>query len=160
MKVKVKSFSRVRLLVTPWTVACQAPPSMEFLQARILEWVAISFSRRSSQPRDRIQVSHTAGRNLRAQQDRHQDRHYDPPDLSCNGFVKRKRKKLSTYTEYQQRNPCSSSHFIFIHSHFPRREKRRENMSPCEGCMVTLGPILFSVGSFTLHQWCALCEVR
>ena len=39
-------------------------------------------------------------------------------------------------------------------------EKRRENMSPCEGCMVTLGPILFSVGSFPLHQWCALCEVR
>ena len=29
------------------------------LQARILEWVAISFSRGSSQPRDRTQVSHT-----------------------------------------------------------------------------------------------------
>ena len=29
-------------------------------QARILEWVAISFSRGSSQPRDRIQVSHIA----------------------------------------------------------------------------------------------------
>ena len=32
------------------------------LQARILEWVAVPFSRRSSQPRDRTQVSHTAGR--------------------------------------------------------------------------------------------------
>ena len=31
-------------------------------QARILEWVAISFSRGSSQPRDRIQVSCIAGR--------------------------------------------------------------------------------------------------
>ena len=31
-------------------------------QARILEWVAISFSRRSSQPRDRIHVSSLAGR--------------------------------------------------------------------------------------------------
>ena len=31
------------------------------LQARILEWVAISFSRESSQPRDWIQVSHIAG---------------------------------------------------------------------------------------------------
>ena len=30
---------------TPWTVACQAPLSMGFLQARILEWVAISFSK-------------------------------------------------------------------------------------------------------------------
>ena len=27
---KVKSFSRVRLFVTPWTVDYQAPPSMEF----------------------------------------------------------------------------------------------------------------------------------
>ena len=32
------------------------------LQARILEWVAISFSRVSSQPRNWIQVSCTAGR--------------------------------------------------------------------------------------------------
>ena len=31
-------------------------------QARILEWVAILFSRRPSQPRDRTQVSHIAGR--------------------------------------------------------------------------------------------------
>ena len=29
-KVKVKSFSRVRLFVTPWTAAHQAPPSMGF----------------------------------------------------------------------------------------------------------------------------------
>ena len=32
-----------------------------FLQARILEWVAIPFSRGSSQPRDRTQGSHIAG---------------------------------------------------------------------------------------------------
>ena len=31
------------------------------IQARILEWVAISFSRGSSQPRDRTQVSCIAG---------------------------------------------------------------------------------------------------
>ena len=31
------------------------------LQARILEWVAVPFSRGSSQPRDRIQVFHIAG---------------------------------------------------------------------------------------------------
>ena len=30
-------------LLTPWTVACQAPLSMGILQARILEWVASSF---------------------------------------------------------------------------------------------------------------------
>ena len=33
-------------------------------QARVLEWVAISFSRGSSQPRDGTRVSHTAGRHL------------------------------------------------------------------------------------------------
>ena len=43
----------VRLFVTLWTVAHQAPLSMGILQARILEWVAIPFSRGSSQPRDR-----------------------------------------------------------------------------------------------------------
>ena len=31
------------------------------LQARVLEWVAFPFSRGSSQPRDRTQVSHIAG---------------------------------------------------------------------------------------------------
>ena len=33
-------------------------------QARILEWVAISFSRRSSQPRDWTQVFHIVGRSF------------------------------------------------------------------------------------------------
>jgi len=32
------------------------------LQARILKWVAFPFFRRSSQPRDRTQVSHIVGR--------------------------------------------------------------------------------------------------
>ena len=48
---------RVWLLMTPWTVACQAPLSMGFFLGRILEWVAISFSRGSSQLRDRTRVS-------------------------------------------------------------------------------------------------------
>ena len=43
---------------------CSPPGSSVhgILQARILEWVAISFSRGSSQPRDWTQLSHTAGR--------------------------------------------------------------------------------------------------
>ena len=43
---------------------CSPPGSSVhgILQARILEWVAISFSKGSSQPRDRTQVSCTAGR--------------------------------------------------------------------------------------------------
>ena len=49
--------SHVWLFVTPWTVACQAPLSKGILQARILEWVAMLFSRGSSQARDWTQVS-------------------------------------------------------------------------------------------------------
>ena len=49
--------SRVKLSATPWTVACQAPPSMGILQARILEWVATSSSRGSSQLREQAPVS-------------------------------------------------------------------------------------------------------
>ena len=43
---------------------CSPPDSSVYriFQARILEWVAISFSRGSSQPRDRTQVSCTTGR--------------------------------------------------------------------------------------------------
>ena len=57
-----ESLSHVRLFVTPWTVARQAPLSMGILQARILEWVAKPSSRGSSQHRDQTQVSHIAGR--------------------------------------------------------------------------------------------------
>ena len=42
-------------------VAHQALLSMRILQARILEWVAMTSSRGSSQPRDGLQVSLTAG---------------------------------------------------------------------------------------------------
>ena len=45
--------SHVQLFLTPQTAAHQAPSSPEILQARILEWVAMPFSRGSSQPRDR-----------------------------------------------------------------------------------------------------------
>ena len=38
------SLSRVWLFVTPWTVAHQAPLSMQILQTRILEWVAMTSS--------------------------------------------------------------------------------------------------------------------
>ena len=54
--------SHIRLFAISWTVACQAPLSMGILQARILEWVAMPSSKASSQPRDRTQVSHIAGR--------------------------------------------------------------------------------------------------
>ena len=57
-----ESLSCVQLFVTPWTVACQVPLFMGILQVRILEWIAMPFSRGSSQPRDQTQVSCIAGR--------------------------------------------------------------------------------------------------
>ena len=45
---------------------CSLPGSSlhGILQARVLEWVAISFSRESSQPRDRTQISHIVDRRF------------------------------------------------------------------------------------------------
>ena len=55
--VKSKWLSRVRLFATPMDYTVHG-----ILQARILEWVAFPFSRASSQPRDRTQVSCITGR--------------------------------------------------------------------------------------------------
>ena len=55
-----KLLSSVRLFATPWTIH-------GILQTRILEGVAFPFSRGSSQPRDRTQVSCIAGISLPAE---------------------------------------------------------------------------------------------
>ena len=67
-KVKVKSLSRVRLFVTPWTIAHQAPPSMGF--SRQEYWSGLPFPSPGDLPdpgigpRDRTQVSRIAGRRF------------------------------------------------------------------------------------------------
>ena len=50
--------------MTPWN--CRLPGSSihGIFQARVLGWVAISFSRGSSQPRDQTQASHIVGRHF------------------------------------------------------------------------------------------------
>ena len=58
----MKVLSRVRLFAIPWTVAYQGSSTHGIFQARVLKWVAISFSGESSRPRDRTQLSHIAGR--------------------------------------------------------------------------------------------------
>ena len=60
---KVKLLSRVRLCDP---MDCSLPGSSihGIFQARVLEWVAISFSRRSSQSKDWTQVSHIVGRRF------------------------------------------------------------------------------------------------
>ena len=60
-KVKVKSFSRVRLLVTPMDCSLPGSPVHGIFQARVLEWGAIAFSAVLAQvlsnPRDSSEYS-------------------------------------------------------------------------------------------------------
>ena len=58
----VQSLSCVWLFATPWTVVPPRSSVHGIFQARIVEWVAISFSKRSSWPRDQTWVSCTTGR--------------------------------------------------------------------------------------------------
>ena len=60
-KVKVKSLSPVQLC-DPMDCSLSGSSIHGILQARVLEWTAISFSRGSSQPRNRTRVSRIAGR--------------------------------------------------------------------------------------------------
>ena len=66
MKVKVKSDVAQSCPTLFDPMDCSLPGSSlhEILQARILEWVAISFSRGSSRLRDQTQVSCIAGRRF------------------------------------------------------------------------------------------------
>ena len=48
---KVKSLSRFQLFATPWTVAHQAPPSMEFFRQEYWSWLPLPYSKESCQPR-------------------------------------------------------------------------------------------------------------
>ena len=54
------SFGHLPLSKTLWTVACQAPLSMGFLQASVLKWVSMPSSRGSSQPRDQTCISYVS----------------------------------------------------------------------------------------------------
>ena len=60
--VKVKSLSRVPTLRDPMDCSLPGSSVHGIFQARVLEWVTVSFSRRSSRPRDWTRVSHIVGR--------------------------------------------------------------------------------------------------
>ena len=51
-------------LCDPMDYSLQGSSDHGIFQARVLEWVAISFSRGSSRARDRTRVSHIAGRRF------------------------------------------------------------------------------------------------
>ena len=84
---------------------CSLPGSSIFgiLQARVLEWGAISFSRRSSQPRDRTWVSRIIGR---------------PFTIWATREVLRKRITVKTQLEKRVSPDLHRSLlFLFIHPH-------------------------------------------
>ena len=62
VKVKVLVTQSCVTLCNPIDNSPSSSSVHEILQARILEWVVIPFSKSSSQPRDRTQVSHNADR--------------------------------------------------------------------------------------------------
>ena len=66
-------------------VDCSLPGSsiQGILQARIMEWVAISSSRGSSQPKDRTQVSRIAGRSFTLWATREPLFYWNSLELSC-----------------------------------------------------------------------------
>ena len=61
---KVKVAQLCATLFNPTDYSLPGYPIHGIFQARVLEWVAISFSRASSQPGDRTRVSHIAGRRF------------------------------------------------------------------------------------------------
>ena len=76
-KIRMTAWICVALCKQKWSEVAQLRPTLcdpmdyslpgsihEIFQARILQWVAISFSRGSSQPRDRTRVSRIAGRRF------------------------------------------------------------------------------------------------
>ena len=84
-EAKLKVSQCVWLFATPWAVACPIPVH-EILQERILEWVAISFSRGSSRSRDWTWVFCTAGRFFTVWTTRSQKYFFCSPVLPCVGF--------------------------------------------------------------------------
>ena len=62
--LKFKVSQSCPTLCDPMDCSLPASSTHGIFQARILEWVAISFSRGSSRPRDRTQASHITGRHF------------------------------------------------------------------------------------------------
>ena len=94
-----QSFSRVWLYAIPWTVARQALSVHGISQARILEWVAISSPRGSSQSRDQTLVSSL----LHWQTDFLQLSHLESPQMSP------RENKWPAFTAPQKTGPLQHS---------------------------------------------------
>ena len=134
-------FSHVPLFVTLWTAACQAPLPMGILQARILEWVAMSSSRGSFRPTDRTLVSYVSciGRQVL----------YHQGHLGCSQV-------------YAQQNKClhlpKNVHISFTHNHQNLETTQTpisssvQFSSVAQSCLTLYDPMDCSTPGFPAHH--------
>ena len=79
------------ILCSPLDYSPPGPSAQGIIQARILEWVAIPFSRGSSQPRDWTQVSHMAVDSLPSELPRKKD---GTDDLICKAEIETQTQRM------------------------------------------------------------------
>ena len=86
------------------------------LQARVLEWVAVPFSRGSSQPRDGTQVSHIAGRFFTSSAIREAHKESWAPKNWCFWIVMLEKTLESPFDSKESKpvNPKGNQPWIFI----------------------------------------------
>ena len=120
-------------------VDCSPPNSSihGILQARILEWVATSFSRVSSRLGERTQVSHIAGRcfNLCATREALCIRHLMGQPLYCSavdaGCGKRQAMVMAPPPMHDSAvSPCFLGCLAFLHRHFPPQSPSSHPLDP------------------------------
>ena len=107
------------------------------LQARILEWVATSFSRVSSRLGERTQVSHIAGRcfNLCATREALCISHLTGQPLYCSaadaGCGKRQAMVMAPPPMHDSAvSPCFHGCLTFLHRHFPPQSPSSHPLDP------------------------------
>ena len=74
-------------LCDPMDCSLQGSSIHGIFHARVLEWIAISFSRGSSQPRDWTSVSHIAGRGFTVWATKEAPREWRYPQLKVRSYI-------------------------------------------------------------------------
>ena len=109
IRSEVKSFSHFQLFATPWTVACQASPSIGFLRQEYWSGLPLPSLGESSWPRDWTRVSCIAGRLFTIWATR------EAPIISNSGNQKvwvKSNKRF--WKEHSRIPPSEGGHFIQI----------------------------------------------
>ena len=116
--------SHVSLFATPWTIACQPPLSMEFLQARILEWAAMPSSRGMIQ-RLNPGLLHCRWIHYRLSHPGKPLAQEIAPQIALKGCSKEAGRKLSTRMTLvkQEHSTCNQTHISYERSLLAMRNR-------------------------------------